>query len=183
MFLVSCIFFSKCLYFSYDMAGYLLYVGLFAHRTMMPQSPSEQAPWDLTQLSQLPSAAPSYFPESHGQSEISSLSKVISVLGKARCLRVSNLGCRGAQSPRWFDVLPKNSAWDMMYKWACCDEAANHQSPIASALWIIWIVSVEECSSLMQNLMQIHCSTCSVILNVTSTQSTCSLNSSTAPTA
>ena len=33
------------------------------------------------------------------------------------------------------------------------------------------------CSSLMQNLMQIHCSTCSVILNVTATQYTCSLNS------
>ena len=31
------------------------------------------------------------------------------------------------------------------------------------AFGIIWIVSVEECSSLMQNLMQICCSTCSVI--------------------
>ena len=42
---------------------------------------------------------------------------------------------------------------------------------------IIWIVSVEKCSSLMQNLMQIHCSTCSVILNVMATQYTCSLSS------
>ena len=33
------------------------------------------------------------------------------------------------------------------------------------AFWIIWVISVEECSSLMQNLMQIHCSTCSVILS------------------
>ena len=33
----------------------------------------------------------------------------------------------------------------------------------------IQIVSIEECSSLMQNLMQIHCSTCSVILNVMAT--------------
>ena len=35
------------------------------HRTMTPQSPSKQAPWDLTQFSQSPSAAPSYFSESH----------------------------------------------------------------------------------------------------------------------
>ena len=69
------------------------------HRTMMPQSPSKQAPWDLTQFSQLPSAAPSYFPESYQQFEISSLSKVILVLGKARSHRVPNVGCRGAESP------------------------------------------------------------------------------------
>ena len=58
-----------------------------ALRTMMPQSPSNSAPWDLTQLSQSPSAAPSYFPESHWQFEISSFSKVILVLGKARSHR------------------------------------------------------------------------------------------------
>ena len=42
--------------------------------------------------------------------------------------------------------------------------------PIAAAFWIFWIIriaSMEECSSLMQNLMQICCSTCSIILNVT----------------
>ena len=58
----------------------------------------------------------------------------------------------------------------------CCDEAANHQLPTAVALWIIWIVSTEECSSLTQKLMQIRCSTYSVILNVMATQYTCSLN-------
>ena len=42
--------------------------------------------------------------------------------------------------------------------------------------WIIWVVSIEKCSSLTQNVMQIRCSTCSVILNVTTTQYTCSLN-------
>ena len=41
-------------------------------------------------------------------------------------------------------------AWVVYY----C-EAANHQLPIAVAFWIIWIVSVEECSRLMQNLMQV----------------------------
>ena len=62
---------------------------------MTPQSPSKKAPWDLTQFSPSPSAAPSYFPESHWWSEISSLSKVILVWGKARSHRVPNLGCRG----------------------------------------------------------------------------------------
>ena len=123
-----------------------------------------------------PSAALSYFLEYHQWSEISSFSKVI-VLGKARNCRAPHLGCRWAKSPGWFDVSPKNSAWDMMHEKAyCCDEATNHQLPIAVAFWIIWIVSAEECSSLMQNLMQIHCSTCSVILNVMATQYTCSLN-------
>ena len=65
----------------------------------------------------------------------------------------------------------------MMHEWACCrDEASNYRLPIAEALWIIWIVSMEECSSLTQYLMQIHCSICSVILNVMATQYTCSLN-------
>ena len=66
-----------------------------AHGTMTPQSPSKWAPWDLTQFSQLPSAALSYFPKSYQRSEISSLSKVILILGKARSCRVPNLYCRG----------------------------------------------------------------------------------------
>ena len=44
------------------------------------------------------------------------------------------------------------------------------------AFWITCTVSVEECSSLTQNLMKIRCSTHSVILNVMATQYTCSLN-------
>ena len=44
------------------------------------------------------------------------------------------------------------------------------------AFLIIWMVSVEEGSSLMQNLMQVHCCLQSVILNVMATQYTCSLN-------
>ena len=59
------------------------------------------------------------------------------------------------------------------------NEAANHQLPIAVTFWIIQIVSAEECSSLTQNLMQIHCSTCSVILNATATQYTYSMASTT----
>ena len=64
-----------------------------------------------------------------------------------------------------------------MHEWvSCCDESANHQLPTASAFGISQIVSTEECSSLTQSLMQICCSTCSVILYETATQSTCSLN-------
>ena len=89
-----------------------------------------------------------------------------------------NLGGRETESPRWFDVLPKISAQDVVHEQACCpDEATNHQLPIAAAFWIIQIVTMEECSSLMQNLMHIHCSTYSVILNARATQYTCSLNS------
>ena len=89
-------------------------------------------------LLESPSAAPSYFPESHLWSEISFLSEVISVLGKARSHRAPNLGRRRAESPGWFDVLPDNSAQDMMCEWARChDEAAHHQLPIAAAFWII----------------------------------------------
>ena len=55
-------------------------------------------------------------------------------------------------------------------------QAANQQLPIAAAFWIIQIVPVEECSSWMQNLGQIRCSTRSVVLNTTTTQYTRSLN-------
>ena len=68
------------------------------HRTMMSQTPSKQAPWDLTQFSQLPSATHHIF-LNHQWSEICSLSKVILVLGKARSHRAPNLGCSGAESP------------------------------------------------------------------------------------
>ena len=50
------------------------------------------------------------------ESEISFFSKVILVSGTARSCREPNLGCRGAESPGWFDVSPKNSAWDMIMK-------------------------------------------------------------------
>ena len=144
---------------------------------MIPQSPSKWAPWDLTQFSQSPSAAALYFPESHWLPQISSLSKVILIMGKARTCRVPNLGYSGAESPGWFDVSQKNSARDVMCEQASCpDEAANHQLPTAVAFCIIWIVSVEECSSLTQNWMQIHCYSHSAILNVTATQYTRSLS-------
>ena len=145
---------------------------------MTHKSSSKQEPWDLTQFSQSPSASLLYFPESHQWSEVSSLSKVILVLGKVRSHRAPNLGSNRAESPGSFDVSPSNFAWDVMHEQACCcDEAANHQLPIAAAFWIIWIVSAEECSSLTPNLMQIHCSTCSVILIEMTTQYTCSLYS------
>ena len=83
---------------------------------------------------------------------ISSLSKVILVLGTVR----SHLGYKGAESPGWFDILTKNTTQDVSHEWAhYCNEAANHQLPIAAAFWIIQIVSAEECPSLTRSLMQI----------------------------
>ena len=63
------------------------------------------------------------------ESEISSLSKVIIVLGKARSCRPPNLGYSRAESPGWFDVLQKHSAqaWACMLSWWSC------QSPVASS--------------------------------------------------
>ena len=144
---------------------------------MMPQSPSKEAPWDLTWFSQSPSAAPSYFPEFHWWSEISSLSKVILVFGEARSRRVPNLGCRGAESSGWFHVPPKNctrcdARAGTLSWWSC-------QSAVARSCGLLnhCIGSVEECSSLTQNLVQIRGSTqLSHILNVTATQDTCSLS-------
>ena len=96
--------------------------------------------------------------------------------GKSQKSQGTLSGLQGAESPGWFDVLTKNSAWDVMHELEhCCDEAANHHLPLAVAFWIIRIVSVEECSSLTQNLMQMRCSTHSVTLNATATQYTCSL--------
>ena len=69
------------------------------HRIMLPRCSLKKAPWDLTQFSQLPSISLLYFPESHQQSGISSLSTVILVLRKARSCRVLNLSCRGAELP------------------------------------------------------------------------------------
>ena len=117
-----------------------------------------------------PSAARSYFPESYWWPQLSSLSKLVLVLGKARSDRAPNLGCRGAESPRWLDVSPKYSARDMMHEWTHCHhQTANHLWPTTAAFWIMWIVSMEKFSNLTQNLMQICCSTCSVILNVMTT--------------
>ena len=72
----------------------------------------------------------------------------------------------------------KKTAQNVMHEQVyCCNEAANHQLPIAGAFWVIQVVSAEGCSSLTQNLMQLCCSAHSVILNTTATQYTCSLNS------
>ena len=102
--------------------------------------------------------------------------KVILVWEKARSLKVPNLGYRRVQSPGWFDVSQKYSAQDVIHEQTCChDEAANQHLSIAAAFRIIWIVPMEECSSLTQNWMQIHCSTRSIILNVMATLYTCSL--------
>ena len=145
-------------------------------RTMTPQSPSKWAPWNLRQFSQSPSTVLSYFPESHWKYEISSLSKVILVLGKARSRRALNPGCSGAESPGWFDVSPKNSARDMMHEQVhCCDEAANHKLPTCGLL--------NHSNSFSGGMFKLNAKLdadsllYSVILNAMVTRYTCPLNS------
>ena len=96
---------------------------------------------------------------------------------KARSHRAPNLDCREAGSPGGFDVSAENSAGDVIHGWAHCPDGAAHpQLPTAAAFWVIHTVSVEKRSSLMQNWTQICCSTLWVILNVMTTQYTCSFN-------
>ena len=62
---------------------------------------------------------------------MSSLSKVILVLGKARSHRAQNLGRRRAESPGWFDVLQNNCtrrhAWvGVLLWWSCQSPVAHH---------------------------------------------------------
>ena len=130
---------------------------------MTPQSRSKWGPWDLTQFSQLPLVVPSYSLESHYWSEISSLSKVILVLGKARSCRAPHLGCRGLSH------LSDSMFYQNTLHETGCRCIVMMKLPItsfiAAGFCIIQIVSVEEYSSFTQNLMQVHCSTHSVILN------------------
>ena len=105
----------------------------------MPQSPSKLAPWDLTQFSQSPPAAMFYLPESHQWSDISSLSKVILILGKARSCRMPNLGCRGNESLGWFDVSPKKpcmrrDAWASVLWWWSYQSPAAHSCSLLNHL-------------------------------------------------
>ena len=93
------------------------------------------------------------FPKSHQQSEISSLSKMISVLGKAKSRRAPIWAVEGLNHLGDLMFHQKNSARDVIHEWTCHDKAANHQLPVAAALWMVWIVFVEECPSLTQNLM------------------------------
>ena len=108
--------------------------------------PFKAAPWDLTQFSQLPSAAPLYFTESYWCSEISSILKVILVLGKARSHRAPNLGCR-VELSHLDDLMFCRKT---LHKTCCmsgnvvCEETANHQLPTVVAFRIIQILSMED---------------------------------------
>ena len=108
-------------------------------------------------------------------SEISSFSKVILVLGKARSLRALNVGCRGAESPEWLDVSPKNFIGDVIQEWARSrEEAANHLLPRAAALnhmnrfhgGMFKLNTKFDAGPLLYSL----------VLNVMATQYTCSLS-------
>ena len=124
------------------------------HRTVTSQSPSKEVPWDLTQFSQSSSGSPSYFHESQWQSEISSLSKVILILVKAVSSRTPNLDGRGL-SHLGALMLHQKTMQETWWMSGCIVvmKLPINQLPTAVAFWMLRIVSVEEWSSVMQNLM------------------------------
>ena len=66
-------------------------------------------------------------------------SKVILGLGKARNHRAPYLGCRGAESPRWFDVSPKKlcmryDAWAGTLLWWSCQSPDVHSCGLLNHL-------------------------------------------------
>ena len=89
---------------------------------------------------------------------------MILVLGKARSFRVPNLGCRELSHLGDFmfcqHFCMRCDGWARVLSWWSC------QSPVVHSCSLLnhWIVSTEECSILMQNLMQIHCSTQSLCM-------------------
>ena len=71
--------------------------------------------------------------------------------GKSQKLCGTKSGLYGGWGLRHLgDVMfHQKTAWDMMHEQVRChDEAANHHFPIAAAFWIIWIISMKECSKL-----------------------------------
>ena len=118
----------------------------------MPQSLSKQAPWDSHTSSSIsstiqnilqnpllesPSAALWYFPESHWWSKISSLSKVILVLGKARSCRVPNLdlGLSHLGDLMFHKKLcTKHDAWASTLSWWSCQSPVTHSCSLLSHL-------------------------------------------------
>ena len=78
------------------------------------------------------------FPKSHRQSEISSISKVILVLGKARSHKEPNLGSSGSESAGWFDVSLKtpHDTWCMSgtLSWRSCQSPVGHSCGLLNHL-------------------------------------------------
>ena len=105
------------------------------------------------------------------------LSKVTLVLGKSRGHRDPNMGC----SSGWVTWViygftkkfcMRYDAWAGALSWWSC------QSPVAHSCSLLNYPNsfYGRMFKLTANIMWIHCSTCSVILNVTATQYTCSLH-------
>ena len=145
---------------------------------MTSQSSSKWAPWDLTQFSQSPSTAPLYFPKYHWRSEISFLSKVILVLGKAKNCRAPYLGCRGCWVTWVICCFTKKlcvrcDAWVGMLSWWSCQSLVAHSCGLLNHLnsfhgGMFKLNTKFDANSLLYSL---------VILNAMVTQYTCSFNS------
>ena len=122
------------------------------HRTMTPQSPSKQATLGPHIVLPITISYPVVF------SWISSMIwnlfpfKSDFSFGKSRKLQGTKSRLQGGWVTWMIWYFTKNSApaQDVMHEWGRCgDEAANHLLATVAAFWITWIVSTEECSSLM----------------------------------
>ena len=75
---------------------------------------------------------------SHQWCEIFSLSRVILLWGNTRSCRAPNLGCRGAESPGWFDVTTKNCTkcdpWGNTLSWWSCQSPVVHHCGLLNHL-------------------------------------------------
>ena len=101
---------------------------------------------------------------------------MILVSGKGRSHRAPNLGCRGAESPGWLDVLPENlhmrcDAWRGVLSWWSCQSPVAHSCgllnhPNSFCGWVFKLNATFDADSLLYT----------VTLNVVVTQYTCSLS-------
>ena len=92
--------------------------------------------------------------------------------GKSQSCMVSDLGC-GELSHLGDVMFCLEAAWDVRHERVLCHGAVAHRCGLLNHR----TVSVEECSSFMQILIEIYyCSTLSFILDATAIRYTCSLN-------
>ena len=138
------------------------------HRTMMPQCPSK---WALGTSH----SSPSRFWNPHRSASGSHTVSHQSLLIAARTCSTFSAVLLVVDLPEHESLSTDSqpSLKHLCHSFICAALIAS----ALKAFWIIWIVSMEECLSLMQNLIQICCSICSVILNAMATQYTFLVNS------
>ena len=87
--------------------------------------------------------------------------------GKSQKSRTPNLGCRGAESPQWFDVSPKKpctrrDAWAGALSWWSCQSPAAHRCGLLHLLnsfckWMFKLNTKFDADSLLYSLSHFEC--------------------------